>query len=137
MRRYYRCGILATLLLCSPAWSAEDQDEAASAVGMSDYVTCAVYFRMVAGSMSPRYGRNLGALADIEKEKMGKLIELGRKSAEVEFGTEMATDMFDSEWRAALADMTDQINRNYENVSKLKARYERRCEALIKSVTEE
>lgn len=132
-----RYCLLAMFLLCSPAWSAEDEDEAASIVGMSDYVTCAVYFRMVAGSMSPRYGRDLGALADVEKEKMNRLIELGRKSAKAEFGTDMATEMFDSEWRAALADMTDQINRNYENVNKLKVRYDRRCEALVKSVTEE
>lgn len=129
---------LALLVACSPAWSAEQAaTDSTPAPGMSEYVTCAVYFRMVVGSMSPRYGRDLGALADIEKEKMTRAIELGRERAVAEFGSDLATEMFDSEWRAVLADMTDQINRNYENVSNLKVRYDRRCEALMKSVTEE
>lgn len=99
---------------------------------MYDYVTCAVYFRMIVGSMSARNGSDLGTLVEIEREKMNKAMALGRASANEEYGAAMADEMFDSQWRDVLADMTDQINRNYQNIHRLKYRYEDRCETIVK-----
>lgn len=100
-------------------------------VTLSGATVCAVYFRMVVGSM--RYGRDLGPLADVEREKMDRAMAIAREKAKEEFGEDMAEEIFQSEWRAILAEMTDDINRNYDNVSKLRYRYDDRCEALVGS----
>lgn len=113
-----------------PAQAAASEDSRASQYVMYELVTCAVYFRMVVGSMSPRYGRDLGALLETERDKMNKLMALARVRAAAEYGEDMAEEMFQSEWRAILGEMTDQINRSYENISRLRTRYDARCEKM-------
>lgn len=97
---------------------------------MSDYTICAVYHRMIIGSIQ-RKGRNLQVIEDLEREKMDSLIKTAKQLARKEYGDELAEELFLDEWRAILADMTDQINRNYENVTRLKYRYRNRCSALL------
>lgn len=80
--------------------------------------------------MSSRHGRDLGALAETEQNKMNKLMALARERASAEYGEDMAEEMFQSEWRASLREMTDVINRNYENIRRLKVRYDTRCEKM-------
>ena len=96
---------------------------------MSDYTICAVYHRMIVGSIQ-RSGRDLQVLAEIEREKMESLIKKAKHLARKEFGDELGEELFLDEWRAILGSMTNQINRNYENVSRLKYRYKNRCRAL-------
>jgi hypothetical protein len=97
-------------------------------VSMDDYTTCAVYHRMMAGSF--RLKENLQLMADLETEKMEDLIKMAKLAAAEEYGEESAEEYFLEEWRDVLAYMTDQINRNYENASVLKARYKKRCDRL-------
>jgi hypothetical protein len=97
---------------------------------MDDYVTCAVYYRMIAGSMSSRYGSGQDELATIPKENMALMMELARSSATEEFGEEFGEELFQDQWRAIFTEMTDQINRNYDNIAKLKYRYDKRCRRL-------
>ena len=123
------------MLLWASSPSRAEEQGTAPAPGMTDYVTCAVYYRMVVGSMSPRHGRDLGPLADIARDKMSTAIELARSSAAGEFGKEHAEEKFQSAWRATLNDMTDQINRNYDNITLLRSRYGNRCEQLIKGAS--
>ncbi|MCH7742951.1 MAG: hypothetical protein IIB71_09870 [Proteobacteria bacterium] len=96
---------------------------------MSDYTLCAVYHRMMIGSIQ-RSGRDLQVIVQIEREKMDALIKKAKHLARKEFGDELAEELFLDEWRAILGSMTNQINRNYENVSRLKYRYKNRCRAL-------
>jgi hypothetical protein len=96
---------------------------------MADYTTCAVYHRMMVGAFQ-RGGRDMGIMADMEREKMDLLIRNAKLQAREEYGDDLAEELFQEEWRATLADMTNQINRNYENVSRLKYRYKNRCSAL-------
>ncbi|MCZ6502332.1 MAG: hypothetical protein O6945_07445 [Gammaproteobacteria bacterium] len=93
----------------------------------SDYTVCAVYHRMMVGSFQ-RSGRDWQAMA--EREKMDSLIKKAKHLARDEYGDELAEELFLDEWRAVLARMNDQINRNYKNISRLKYRYKNRCTAL-------
>lgn len=97
-------------------------------VSMGEYTTCAVYHRMMAGSF--RMKGDLQIMADLESEKMDDLINMSKLAAAEEYGKATAEEYFLEEWRDVLAYMTDQINRNYENVSVLKARYKERCDHL-------
>ena len=97
-------------------------------VSMGEYTTCAVYHRMMAGSF--RMKGDLQVMADLEAEKMDDFIERSKLAAAEDYGEASAEEYFLEEWRDVLAYMTDQINRNYENVSVLKARYKKRCDRL-------
>jgi hypothetical protein len=99
-------------------------------VSMDDYLTCAVYYRMVVGSMSSRFGSGQDELARIPKENMTLMMELARSRAAEEFGEEFGEELFQDQWRDVFKEMTDQINRNYENIAKLKYRYDGRCRKL-------
>lgn len=135
LARLAALSAVVTFLIGTPGdalAAGKEADEQATAYPMYEYVTCAVYFRMIVGSMSGRQRSGLGPLVDVEKEKMNRAMALGRTKARAEYGEEMAAEMFDTEWRAILADMTDQINRNYDNVNRLKYRYDNRCEDLVK-----
>ncbi len=94
---------------------------------MSDYTICAVYHRMMVGSFQSN-GRDFQAMA--EREKMDSMIKKAKHLARDEYGDELAEELFLDEWRAILANMNDQINRNYVNVSRIKYRYKDRCTAL-------
>lgn len=107
---------LLIMLSVSPARALD-----AGAATFEDYATCAVYFRMVVGGMR---SRGASALASIEQEKMDRMIEMAK-------GKAAAGEDFNAAWRRILADMTDTINRNYQNVSRLKYRYDDRCETLL------
>lgn len=92
---------------------------------MHTYITCAVYHRMVAGAFQRR-GAGLQSMMDLETEKMESWTKKARQLAHVQYGGE-AEAMFLEQWRSSFADMMDQINRNYENISRLKYRYGDRC----------
>ena len=132
MKRHHVYLAALALVSQAPFVLAEQQ----KAPGMSEYVTCAVYFRMIAGSIQSHAGPD-SVLADLAKGKMSTLADAARASAAKEFGTEHAEDKFDAAWRATLKDMTDQINRNYDNVTHLRYRYGDRCEALFKKTNQD
>lgn len=70
------------MMSCLEAVNASD-----SPVGsMDDYVTCAVYYRMVVGSMSARYGSGQEELAKIPKENMYKMMAMAKSAATEEYG---------------------------------------------------
>ncbi|MBD3648300.1 MAG: hypothetical protein HUJ31_12805 [Pseudomonadales bacterium] len=119
---------LAVLLLTGTfAWPPHASAESPS---MHQYVTCAVYYRMLTASFSSRYGRGLDAMADINRERMDKAMALAREAGEAEYGEE-AEDIFLEQWRQTLGAMTAEINHNYDNISRIKYKYKGRCEALI------
>lgn len=101
---------------------------------MGDYTTCAVYHRMIAGGFQ-RSGRDMQEMANLEHEKMELMVEKAKELAREE-SLEEAEEIFLDEWQFVLADMTDQINRNYENVLRLKYRYRSRCTALYKTLNQ-
>lgn len=117
---------LTIMTLCFSAVDASEPPQAS----MNDYVTCAVYYRMIVGSMSSRYGSDQDELAGIPKENMAKMMELAHSAATEEYGREFGEELFQDQWRAVFTDMTDQINRSYDNISKLKYRYDGRCRKL-------
>ncbi len=101
----------------------------------SDYTTCAVYHRMFVGYF--QRVKNLPTMAELEKEKMTLLMERAQEMAVADFGDEFGEEMFQEEWQAVLAEMTDRINRNYENVSRLKGFYQNRCRKVLDSIKQE
>lgn len=102
---------------------------------MRAHTTCAVYFRMIAGSIEANAGDD-SALAYLPKGKMSALADAARSDAVKAYGSEHAEARFDVAWRSILADMTDQINRNYRNITRLRVRYEDGCEAMYKSLNQ-
>ncbi len=121
--------LLSVLLLISSLPFAETKS-----ASMGDYTTCAVYHRMIAGSFRLKSG--LQVMADLEAEKMDDFIKRSKHAAAEEYGEAFAEEYFLEEWRDVLAYMTDQINRNYENVSVLKGRYKKWCGHLGSSLIE-
>ena len=97
---------------------------------MSDYTSCAVYYRMQVGHFK---SRDLAPMADLEREKMNTLMEFAKNAADAEYG-DMGEELFNEQWRDILTEMTDVINRNYTNISRLKQRYGKRCSKLIESI---
>jgi len=95
---------------------------------MGEYTTCAVYHRMMAGAFRQKGG--LGLMAELESEKMDDLVKRAKLAALEAYEEDSAEEYFLEDWRDVLAYMTDQINRNYENVSVLKTRYKKRCDRL-------
>lgn len=92
---------------------------------MASYTTCAVYHRMMVGAM--RSSANLQVLADKHMELMNDYIALAKKASDDDYGEELGEELFNDEWAAIQAEMTDRINRNYVNISRLKYRYQERC----------
>jgi hypothetical protein len=118
-----RSILLVIFLLNGPSAIAQPEP-----VSMDEYTTCAVYHRMMAGAF--RLRGNVQLMVDLEVEKMDSLIKKAKLAGIQEYGEESADEYFLEEWRDVLAHMTDQINRNYENISTLKARYKKRCDRL-------
>ena len=115
------CFSIALLVL--PVYTFADTET------MAEYTTCAVYHRMTVGAM--RRAGNLDALADGEREKMNRFIDLAKEAGIEEYGEELSDEIFNDEWQAITAEMTDLINRNYDNVSKLKYLYRERCNRYL------
>ena len=74
--------------------------------------------------------RDLQIMAELEIEKMNSFIDRAKTAGTEEYGQDLVEQLFQDEWNAVLSDMTDQINRSYQNVSRLKVRYKTRCAAL-------
>lgn len=130
MQRYYRYLVLpvtAWLL----AFNAMAEESAPATPNLEDYTTCAVYYRMMVGSMSARYGRDLGPLAEIERDKMNTAMDYARAQAGKQYGKDKAEAEFKALWSKKLAEMTDAINRSYDNIGNLKYRYKDGCKKLI------
>jgi hypothetical protein len=100
----------------------------AESVSMEDYTTCAVYHRMLASAF--KRDSDLQIMAELEIEKMNSFINRAKTAGTEEYGQELVEQLFQDDWNAVLSDMTDQINRSYQNVSRLKPRYKTRCAAL-------
>jgi len=88
------------------------------------HLTCAVYYRMVAGSFK-RQGN--GILAAPALDQMNLMITR-TKALGAALGHTEADYL--SDWSDTLGVMTDQMNRNYDNIRQLKTRYQNRCKAL-------
>ncbi|MFP6807973.1 MAG: hypothetical protein VB957_12480 [Pseudomonadales bacterium] len=110
----------------------EPSTESRPSESMSEYTTCAVYHRMMAGSFRRKSG--LANLAELETEKMDTLVTKAKAIAIEEDGEELGEEIFLEEWRDTLAYMTDQINRDYDNITRLKYRYKKRCQILMEPV---
>ena len=59
---------------------------------------------------------------------MNFFIERAKQLNRETYGEELGTEIFNDEWAAIQLDMTDKINRNYDNISKLRLRYKESCE---------
>jgi len=121
-------GTMLLRILCLMILVASFQARAETA-SMEDYTTCAVYHRMLASAF--RRDRDLQIMAELEIEKMNSFINGAKTAGAEEYGQDLVEQLFQDEWNVALADMTDQINRSYQNVSRLKVRYKSRCAALL------
>ncbi len=117
--------LLRILCLIILLVSFQAQAEPAS---MEDYTTCAVYHRMLASAF--KRDRDLQIMAELEIEKMNSFIASAKTAGTEEYGQDLVEQLFQDEWNAALSYLTDQINRSYQNVSRLKPRYKTRCAAL-------
>ena len=112
---------LASLVLLQDAFAATET--------MADYTTCAVYQRMTIGAM--RRQGNLDVLVNGEREKMNQFTELAKQAGIEEYGEELSEEIFNDEWQAILGEMTDQINHNYDNFSRLRLIYRERCNGYL------
>ena len=90
----------------------------------SKHITCAVYYRMVAGSFK-RQGN--GILAAPALNRMNLMITRTKTLGEALGNTEAD---YLNDWSDTLGVMTDQMNRNYDNIRQLKTRHQKRCKAL-------
>ena len=88
------------------------------------HLTCAVYYRMVAGSFK-RSGK--GILAAPALDRMTFMTEKA-KALSATLGNDEADYL--SDWSETLNLLTGQINHNYKNIRQLKTRYKNRCEVL-------
>ena len=93
---------------------------------MASYTTCGVYHRMMVGAM--RSDSHLEALAEAHQKKMNYYITLAKRAGREEYGDKLGEELFNDEWAFVQAEMTDRINRNYVNISRLKYRYQERCQ---------
>jgi hypothetical protein len=100
----------------------------AESASMEDYTTCAVYHRMLASAF--KRNSDLQIMAELEIEKMNSFINRAKTVGTEEYGQDLVEQLFHDDWNAVLSDMTDQINRSYQNVRRLKSRYKTRCAAL-------
>ena len=121
-------GTMLLRILCLIILFVSFQAQAEPA-SMEDYTTCAVYHRMLASAFK-RDGE-LQIMAELEIEKMNSFISRAKTAGTEEYGQDLVEQLFQDDWNAILSDMTDQINRSYENVSRLKVRYKSRCAALM------
>jgi hypothetical protein len=125
LRQYLYKSLVTTVVLmsvvCLDAGAAEEPLFEAE-------MTCAVYYRMLAGALT---SRDMGVLADLEQEKMDRAITLARASAAALYGKEAAEAKFLDKWKQLLDDMMVAINHNYQNVMLLKSRYRERCEPMV------
>ena len=96
----------------------------APAAQYDKHLTCAVYYRMVAGSFK-RQGN--GILAAPALDQMNLMITRTKTLGEALGNTEAD---YLNDWSDTLGVMTDQMNRNYDNIRQLKTRYQKRCKAL-------
>ena len=96
----------------------------APAAQYDKHLTCAVYYRMVAGSFK-RQGN--GILAAPALDQMNLMITRTKALGAASGHTEAD---YLSDWSDTLGVMTDQMNRNYDNIRQLKTRYQNRCKAL-------
>ena len=96
----------------------------APAAQYDKHLTCAVYYRMVAGSFK-RQGN--GILAAPALDQMNLMITR-TKALGAALGHTEADYL--SDWSDTLGVMTDQMNRNYDNIRQLKTRHQKRCKAL-------
>lgn len=128
-------GCIALALLGWLSMAHAQDKPAHAATAMQDYVTCAVYFRMVAGAIEANAGQD-SVLADLPKGKMSDLSDAARSSAAKAFGDAHAEAKFEAAWRKTLARMTDEINRNYRNITQLRVRYGDHCGRLYKSLNQ-
>ena len=96
----------------------------APAAQYDKHLTCAVYYRMVAGSFK-RQGN--GILAAPALNRMNLMITRTKTLGEALGNTEAD---YLNDWSDTLGVMTDQMNRNYDNIRQLKTRYQNRCKAL-------
>jgi hypothetical protein len=117
--------LLRVLCFSGLLLSFQAQAESAS---MEDYTTCAVYHRMLASAF--KRDSDLQIMAELEIEKMNSFISSAMTVGTEEYGQDLVEQLFQDDWNAVLSDMTDQINRSYQNVSRLKPRYKTRCAAL-------
>ena len=88
-------------------------------------LTCAVYYRMIAGQLRQSQSASLATGAI---EKMEILMAQSRKIGEFEG---LTTADYDKNWSIKVTALTDQINRNYANIRQLKVRHAKPCAALL------
>ncbi len=122
----FLCVQVALVLFTGGVVTAYAED--GNPASMDELSTCAVYHRMLAAAL--RRDRDLPEMARLEQEKMDHFVARAKTAAGEEYGEELAEEMFLDAWRANIEYMTDQINRNYENVRRLKSRYGNRCRKL-------
>tara|TARA_B100000497_G_C7648744_1_gene390185 strand:+ start:1078 stop:1476 length:399 start_codon:yes stop_codon:yes gene_type:complete len=114
-------GILVSALLPSTLAASEADVPPAQ---YNKHLTCAVYYRMVAGSFK-RQGN--GILAAPALNRMNLMITRTKILGEALGNTEAD---YLNDWSDTLGVMTNQMNRNYDNIRQLKTRYQKRCKAL-------
>lgn len=100
-----------------------------------EYVTCAVYFRMLIGALK-RNASDLSSLEDIHMDQMNRAIRLGKQAAIKEWGDEDAEKEFDLEWQSEYGEMITEIDRNFAKIRLLKMKYAELCDQMSNSIDE-
>ncbi len=92
----------------------------------NNHLTCAVYHRMLIGALN---SKGLDELTVSEREKMQDQIELANRAG-VSESAAFNQSQFNEDWAEKFSLMTAQINSNYQNLYRLKNRYQNSCKEL-------
>ncbi|HJN52197.1 MAG: hypothetical protein QGI68_15705 [Pseudomonadales bacterium] len=94
-----------------------------------EYVTCAVYYRMLIGALKSNPS-DLSSLEDVYLDQMNRAISQGRRAARKEWGAQDADKEFDLEWQSEYGEMITEIDKNYSKIRKLKMKYADSCDQI-------
>lgn len=132
-----KCSLWLVLVFLSVQVLAQDDTKAGDThkYTVYEYVTCAVYFRMLIGALK-RNAADLSSLEDIHMDQMNRAIRLGKLAAIEEWGEEDAKKEFDLEWQSEYGEMIAEIDRNFAKIRLLKMKYADLCDQMSNSTDE-
>ena len=120
-------GVAAMLVVSVPMYGATT-GEGEQGAGLSEWVTCGVFYRIVAASLmsrSRRTGADLDALTEDARSLLNTAMSAGKRIAQT-----TDTD-FDAVWKTEFQYQIDIIGGSYRDVRRLKLRFEDDCKSLL------
>jgi|TARA_Y100000310_G_scaffold302039_1_gene339018 hypothetical protein len=130
VKRKGRSLCLIVVLLAGQVLAEDDPEGGVSKqFTVYEYVTCAVYFRMLIGALRSNRS-DLSSLEDVYMDQMNRAMARGKQAAIKEWGAEDADKEFDLEWQSEYSEMVAEIDRNFTRIRELKMKYAKFCDQM-------